>query len=231
MRTSRTTPPPSAVIMPSDTTPTTSSRAARTAVSAPFSPNANVPARSSASSSGGWVLIARTCRGAGAARTSQPHAAAAGLLLAVAGALQLQVLVVGPELVGEAGEVLLLSGVQLGDHGLRVRRPGGRCAGRGPRRHGAEQAGQAEAEQREQAREHQDCDHTTPSFRGRVPHDSCVSNKTVERYRDRPPDGSPTCGAPGTMTRWSLMWTRVRASWRGPSGTTWCCPGLSPRLT
>ena len=40
-------PPPSAVIMPSVSTPTMSSRATRIAVRAPFSANANVPARSS----------------------------------------------------------------------------------------------------------------------------------------------------------------------------------------
>lgn len=44
-------PPPNAVIMPRVTTPTMSSRAVRTAVSAPVSANANVPARSRASSS------------------------------------------------------------------------------------------------------------------------------------------------------------------------------------
>lgn len=55
--TSRMIPPPRAVITPRVTTPTMSSRAARTAVSAPLSANANVPVKSSANNNGGAVAI------------------------------------------------------------------------------------------------------------------------------------------------------------------------------
>src|SRR5690242_6984250 len=56
-------PPPSAVIMARVTTPTMSSRASRSAVNAPLTAKANVPARSSASSSGGSELIRRFYQG------------------------------------------------------------------------------------------------------------------------------------------------------------------------
>jgi hypothetical protein len=48
-------PPPNAVITPRASTPTMSSRATGTAVSAPLSPKANVPTRSNTSNTGGSV--------------------------------------------------------------------------------------------------------------------------------------------------------------------------------
>src|SRR3954451_21888338 len=64
---SRMMPPPTAVIMPSVTTPTMSTCTARTAVSAPFTANANVPTRSNTNSAG---ITAAT------ARSTAPRAAA-----------------------------------------------------------------------------------------------------------------------------------------------------------
>ena len=55
---SRIMPPPSAVIMPSVTTPTMSSLATRIAVIAPFTANANVPARSKINSTSASVNTA-----------------------------------------------------------------------------------------------------------------------------------------------------------------------------
>src|SRR4051812_34765339 len=52
-------PPPTAVIIPRVTTPTMSTCTARTAVSAPFTANANVPTRSNTNSAGITVSTAR----------------------------------------------------------------------------------------------------------------------------------------------------------------------------
>lgn len=62
-RMSRMMPPPSAVMTPSVSTPTMSTCATRTAVSAPFKANAKVPVRSSATSTGVSVTTPRVSPG------------------------------------------------------------------------------------------------------------------------------------------------------------------------